>query len=247
MLIESWLIGIAFVGLAVGICICRWVYRRKSRGSSPSELTMQSGWEYWMENKGRLSREDRRIVELVHQVLSDSAIENIRKELLALEETSQNAREPLIPLRAAIMDAADTSVLNQTIMKLDDRTRKQVREKLGDLYTDEIFLWGYLTKGLTCRILRWYTSVKYDDTASGDWLDSYLKICRRRAANIVDRIRHWEADGTESGGVHEVIKGTDEERDLDRIRQKVLEVPKGTPVVLEQDEEAESEPDRWTW
>jgi hypothetical protein len=247
MLIETWFIGLSLVGLVLGVYIYRRVYRLKNRGASPSELTMQSGWDQWMEGKGRLSREDRQIVELIRQVLSESAIEDIRKELLKLEVTSKNARKPLIPLRTAFMDAADTSVLNQTIMKLDDRTRKQVREKLGDLYTDEILLWGYLAKGLTCRILRWYTSVKYDDTASGDWFDSYLKICRQRAANIVDIIRQWKPDGNETGGLHEVISRMDEKRGLDRIRQQFLEVPKGTSIVQDRVEGAEGEPDCWTW
>jgi hypothetical protein len=247
VLIDNRLIGLSLVGLAIVIWIFRRIYRLKSRGSSPSELTMQRGWDYWMEGKGRLSREDRRIVELVRQVLSNSAIEDIRKELLELEKTSTDAREPLIPLRTAFMDAADTSVLNQTIMKLDDRTRKQVREKLGDLYTDEILLWGYLAKGLMCRILRWYTSVKCADTASGDWFDSYLEICRQRAANIVDIIRQWKPDGNEKSGLHEVISRMDEKQGLDRIRQKFLEVPKGTSIVQDRVEGAERDPDYWTW
>lgn len=208
---------------------------------------MQRAWDYWMKNENRLSNEDRRIVELAEERLSESTIENIRQELLEIEERSNKAEDPLIPLRAAIMDAVDTSLLNKALTELDDEARKKVQGQLGDLYTDEIFSWGYLTKSFLCRILRWYSALKYGDAAEGDWFASYREIAVQRAGNIVEMILHCEADETGKEEIHALISRADEKQAMDQVRQRFLQAPKKTPVRKVAGASVNENPDDWTW
>lgn len=239
--------GYLLVAVGIGTFVYRSVNRRKNRGLSLSNLTMQRAWDYWTRNKNRLSDEDRRIAELAEERLSESAVENIRRELLEVEEKSNKAEDPLIPLRAAIMDAVDTSLLNKALTELDDDGRKKVQGRLGDLYTDEIFSWGYLTKSFLCRILRWYSSLKYGDAGERDWFTSYREIADRRARSIVERILRCEADESGTDGIHALISRADEEQAMEQVRQRFLQAPKKTPLRKVAGAGINRNPDDWTW
>ena len=247
MVDERLIVGFLLVVVGIGTFTYRSINRRKQRGLSPSSLTMQGAWDYWMKNRNRLPDEDRQIVALAEERLSESAIESIHKELLELEKKLNKAEDPLIPLRAATMDAVDTSLLNKAFANLDEKDRKKVRGKLGELYTDEIFTWGYLTKSFLCRILRWYSSVKYGDAAENDWFASYLEIAEHRATNIVELVRHWESGEGGTDGIHELISRADGERAMDQLRQKFLQAPKKTPIYKVAGAGIKGNLDDWTW
>ena len=244
---ERLIVGFLLVVVGIGTFTYRSINRRKQRGLSPSSLTMQGAWDYWMKNKDRLSDEDRQIVAVAEERLSENSIESIHKELLELEKKLNKAEDPLIPLRAAIMDAVDTSLLNKAITDLDDEGRKKVQGKLGDLYTEEIFSWGYLAKSLLCRILRWYSSRKYDDAAENDWFVSYREVADQRARSIVEMILRCEADETGTDGIHALISRADEEQAMDQVRQRFLQAPKKTPIHTVAGAGIKRNVDDWTW
>jgi hypothetical protein len=243
---ERLIVGFLLVAVGIGIFTYRLISRLKRR-LSPSSLTMQGAWDYWTKNENRLSDEDRQIVELAREKLSESTIERIHKELLELEKKSNQAEDPLVPLRAAIMDAVDTSLLNKALTDLDDEARKKVQGKLGDLYTDEIFSWGYLTNSFLRRVLRWYSSLKYGDAAENDWFAFYREIADQRARSIVEMILRCEADETGTDGIHALMRRADEEGAMDQVRQRLLQAPKKTPIRKVAGAGIKGNLDDWTW
>ena len=228
--------------ILVGVSLCRFTYLRRVRRPG-RELTMEDAWVFWME--GKLSDEDRELVDLVQRSFADDAVQSIRKELLEIEEQAKKAESPLTPLRAAIMEAVDTSLLNKEILDLEDEARRSVQAKLGDLYTDEIFLWQYLAKDLVCRVLRWYSRRKYGDGAKGtDWFASYVKAARTRSRTLVERLQHWDAGRGGTGRTDLLLANLPGDQSLNELRAELLGERQGQPTTPK--ETAKDDP-RWSW
>ncbi len=242
----------ALVFLVVLYRVFRYFLRKERAGSQRPGLTMQQAWDHWMTKLEDLAVGDRQIVEQMKSRLAESAIENVKKELFEIEKRSKEAEDPLIPLRTALMDAVDTSLLNHSLSQLKVETKKILHTQLGELYTDEVFLWGYLTRSFMCGILRWYSSLKYDDAGEDDWFTYYTQIAKERTQNVVETLQCLENGDGEVAGVRALIKKAYDEQVADQLRQYLVKAPKRTPILTPGDKKAGEKktgekPDQWTW
>ncbi len=245
---EGLMLSLLLVAIGAGIYITRAIYHGKRVKPSGADMTMRGAWDYWIKNKTELSDDNRRIVDLVQCKFADSAIEKMRNELFEIEEESKKATDPLVPLRRAIMDALDTSLLNEAIKNLDGEVRKKVEGKLGNLYTAEIILWGYLANEFKCSILRWYSLVKYDDASADDWFTYYVKITKGRARHIVGVLQRREPGKSDTTNAARALMGNVyDEQVMDKLRERLLKAPRKMSIP----ESVETEPggglDQWKW
>lgn len=238
---------LALVFLLVLYWAFRFFLRKRRTGPQKPGLTMQQAWDHWMSKIEDLPVGDRHIVEEMKSRLTESAIENVKKELFKIEKGSKEAEDPLVPLRTALMDAFDTSLLNHSLSQLKVETKKILHAQLGDLYTDEVFLWGYLTRSFMCGILRWYSSLKYDDAGEDDWFTYYTQIAKQRTKNVVETLQCLETGDGEITGVRGLIKKAYEEQVADPLQQYLVKAPRKTPILKPGEKKAEERPDQWSW
>lgn len=241
---EGLMLGLLLVAIGAGIYVTRVIYHGKRVMPSGADMTMRDAWDYWMKDKTELSDDNRRIVELIQYKFADAAIGKMRNELFEIEEESKKATDPLVPLRRAIMDALDTSLLNEAIENLDGEVRKKVEGKLGNLYTAEIFLWGYLANDFMCSVLRWYSLVKYDDASADDWFTYYVKVAKGRARHIIEVLQRWEPGESETPAL---TGNAYDEQVMDKLRQRLLKAPRKMPISESVETESGKGLDRWTW
>ncbi len=225
---------LAFGAIVLMTYSCRVLYHINRLKPTAPGLTIQEAWDYWWYNKDQLSETNQRIVDLVQRKFDPSAIEKIREELYEIEEVSNKAAEPLIPLRKAIMDAVDTSFINEAILNLDEKVKKKIQNTLGDQFSDDMLVWGYLTGNIMSGILRWYSWQKYGDASEDDWYTCYIEVSKENANNTAQMLKEHAAN---EGAQFHAILYKPWKQAMEQLREKLLKVPIQTPVPKSTNEE----------
>ena len=209
---------------------------------------MQETWEAWTKDSASLPDEERRLVALVRDRLGPGAFENVKAELFEVERAAKEAAdEPWIPVRRAIMDALDARLLNEALADLPDGLKRRLRAALGDLYADEMLLWNHLTKRLVCSILRWHSSLKYDDGAERDWLSCYSEIARDRTRRMVEELEKLASGARGGVEMRALVQRIYAENRTDPFQESLARAPRKAEVPLPPAVAAERQPDRWSW
>jgi len=219
--------GVLFVAICPVVYIYRVIHQIKSAKPRVPALTMQEAWDFWIKNKDELHEDNRRIVDLVQRKFTASAIENLREDLMEIERASKEAANPLVLLRTAIMDAVDMSLLNNAIIELDEEVRKEVQARLGDKFRDEDLGFGFLGGSFTCQVLRWYSSLKYDDGSADDWFAWYTDVAQASVGNTVEMLKKHAKGGSPR---FEAVLHKTWRQVMDQARPFVLEAPRKTPI-----------------
>ena len=98
----TWLILILIVVNA--LILTYLIFRSKQQIPYIPDCTILQAWDYYLEHGARLWGGDtQQKIDTLLQFHPDD-IEEVKKELLEIEEKSKKSENPLIPLREAIMD-----------------------------------------------------------------------------------------------------------------------------------------------
>lgn len=193
-------------------------------------LTIQQAWIYYLRNKDQLPAEQRAVVDFVQHKLAPSTVESLRNKLLKVEADSLKAKEPLVPLRAAIMDAVDMGLLYEAILGEDDQVKKAAQAELGSEFTQDKLDWGYITGTFASHLLRVYSGLKYDDVAADDWFSYYVAEARARTQALISFLKERATGGTGTVGAM-LWKAWPEAMAQLRVgREKLLSFPRKTPI-----------------
>jgi len=205
------------------------IQKLRVRGVLPiaPDITMQHIWDSWMEHKDELQEEVSRTVDLVQAKFHREDIESIRKELIDLEKESNDAKDPLVPLRRAIMKAVDEKYLSELLLNLDTDDRKKLENRLEFNLKLEVLGFTFLRSNLKTSILRLYSFGKYGDGAKEDWFLFYCEAAKRYAENTVNIFR--DAVNEENGSIAALL-GKYYEPMMSRLRENLLKIPPKTPV-----------------
>jgi hypothetical protein len=163
-------------------------------------LKMETLIESMLNHPEKLPEEIRRYTEFARDKFHPTYLEDTRKALIELEAESLKAGNPLIPLREALMTAADQAIIYAENLNIEnEELRKRVYEKLSDIMeidlkriqpTTEMQLAGEVaTYNFVAHVLRFYSHLKYGDGSENDWYPFYLEASRVRTRCFVEAFK----------------------------------------------------------
>ncbi len=171
--------------------------------ATPDGIQITDLFDDFMQHTESHNEHTKRLVGLVKQKFADSAIQEVRQELSETARRVDSAVDPIVALREAIMDEADTIVREQAILnlpaadreKLHTKMKELLDEEMRELETDETRAVIGVRSEMICRVLRLYALQKYEDVGEDDWLTYYWDACKSKEEVMLRMIQEQLSGG----------------------------------------------------
>jgi len=123
------------------------------------------------------------LVETIVNRFNPQAIEEIKCELLDVEQQAIKSAQPLQFLRSEIMDLLDASCRYSALMELGEEQRAAISVS-NEALSDEYVFAGYVSNEFKTACLRAYCLAKYGDGGSNDWFSHYIQAAEEEAKHM---------------------------------------------------------------
>lgn len=201
--------------------------KRYAASQAPVDYRMADAWEHVLSTAHALPSEQLSTLGQAIKKLPAATMEQVRQELLCVEQQVLASSDPLRALRSAIMDAASRSLYAAHILLLTEKDRQRLVTSFGASYADEEMLSTLVAQELAYTVLRDWARYRFDDAGEKDWFDAYLSVARR--------LMQARAPGAAAGKAlrEDTISGMYQVEYLmllERLKEKLLNAPSKTPL-----------------
>lgn len=214
--------------IAIAALLVRAIVRRApgpQLSRVTADISLAAAWDEWLQAPGQSDAERSRRNALF-ALVTPAHREAVRDDLLRFERRALAQDEPLLAIRAELMDSIDRRMLNREILALPENLKRRLREQSGDVIASDEDAENYLAANeLRLEVLREYGARRYGDRAADDWFEVYQRasaLKQRTARNFIAR--------SASGGLDEEQDARQQAISLvdSQLRAHLLKVAPGT-------------------
>lgn len=178
-----------------------------------------------LSGKGNSSDHFKWVVTSINKGFSSQGIDELKEELLSIEQKALRSPSPVPLLRSAIMDMLDSSAFNSALLELNDDEIKAINS-LGENFTNGVILGLYLSSEFQTSCLRIFSVANYSDGSQNDWFSLYASAAtdngKHMAHIMLANVDKYDGDPAFLAQLHEPYQLA-----MAQLRNNLLSTPVG--------------------